>query len=480
MNPEYLYFVQIISNVLLLIFCGAATRYLLRINAKDLRYVSIAFLFFAITYNMLLWLVRLPHFEVETLTLISHFIFFTSYITTSFFLLFSLVFLRDYKAFKKPTFWTLLLLNCIFMGLSFTNYLSVGIEKLPSGNRLISGELRPLASLFFLVQLGYMAYVFIRGYRKSQEYIVRKQIALVGLTVFVTLLGGIIFNAIIPTMLGTSEYNFISQILFVILAYFFLYINVSYGKSFARGSLKKLLKMPHFQSIENTLALYNLLEAASGVLAKSCKDIKILERFTFRHYDDPRANDGDDDGDAVHSTSNGDNNKSRERGTKVIYLSTIHPEEEETKTNGKEKKSENIMQYFPISSYIESMQRLERENLSLGLQVQLGQEIMQNHIPEKKLTEYENRVNGMEQTLHLSLDTDRFSALEHSERREIFRFLTKNNFKRSITAKELGITLNTLKNKMKKYNLEPVFFPQKQIEKESTYLLGHRSTKNVK
>ncbi len=449
MNFEFIYLIQIICSLLLFVFFIISTIYLFKIENKALCYITVSTLFTAVAYNILVSLVRQPTFSLETVCLLSQFVFFSSYVSFSLFLIFSLIFLRDYKEFHRPIFWLLILLNCVFMALSFTDYLVSGAEKIGSEYHPISGELRPLATLFFPLQIAYITYLFVRSYKKTQENISRRQITLVGVTILTSLLGSIIFNAVIPTLLGTSKYNFISQFSYVGMAYIFLYLNLNYTKSFAKDALKGLLKQPYFQSVNNILTLQNLLQSASESLQTKGKNKKMIERFAFHP-----------DSDSNHES-------------KVFFLSNFQPEESK-KTNGSKN---NLMEYFPVTSYIESLQRLERENLAMGLQMQLSHEILHEHVPEHKLANYEKKIETLERTLGLTLERGRLSALEHSEKREILKCMTKNNFRKIASAKELGITLNTLKSKIKKYEIKPLLFPQKQMEHIERHIDHHKLKK---
>ena len=82
----------------------------------------------------------------------------------------------------------------------------------------------------------------------------------------------------------------------------------------------------------------------------------------------------------------------------------------------------------------------------------------------KKLLEYEKARNNVEDTLSLIDNKDHLNPLEHSEKREILKSLTKHHYNKAIAAKELGITLNTIKGKIKKYNIELKPLPVKQIQ----------------
>ena len=133
-------------------------------------------------------------------------------------LLFTHVFLRDtlkLQLIRQPLFWLLIAGNIALMIFSFTGHLSAGAERVGSQYRVISGPLRPYASIFYLLLIAYVAHLFWQGYRQTRFPFAQRQIAFVGISIFSAYIGALIFNGLIPTFLQSSRYNFISQLCFV-------------------------------------------------------------------------------------------------------------------------------------------------------------------------------------------------------------------------------------------------------------------------
>ncbi len=415
MSPYFL--AQAVCTLLLILLFALCSYHLKKLSSRPLRHSAQFFLLSALLYNSLLSIVRMPQEDVHLIYFISQCIFFSSHTSLLGLLLFSIFFLDKGQELRRPHCIALILVTCLLMIASFAGHLTSGIEKIEQHYRPIDGPLRPAANVFYLVVLAYLLYLFISSYRRSREGFVRKQIAFVGVTVFVSLGSAILFNGIIPTFLRNSNYHFVSQFAFVILAYVFLFLHLRYQKSFARQALDELLKLPYFATMDNVIMFQQLLNSSIRYLSNG--HTKWVERFDFRSPE--------------------------HKEVRSFYLSSTPPEALQ---------NDSLLEYFPAKAYMESMERLEKENISLGLQIQMAHELLHDSVPLKKLIEYKNSLFSVEESLGLGQIQARLTPLEHSERREVIKYLYRNNYNKASTAKHLGITLNTLKKKLSKYHIK--------------------------
>ena len=415
----YQLILQITSACLLTLFYIFCIHYSYKIKTKTLRYSTLSLLLLMLLYNVLISAVRLPNLDYDIAHIFSHLIFLTAYLFFESLLIFNFFFLKASYRPHKFFFIFFTLANISLIILSFTPLLENGLEMVNGQYKPKYGKLSPVVTSFYLLFLIYLIYTYKKAYSKTKDSFVRKQIRLISIALGVSLGITYISNGILPTYFNNSNYHFISQFSFIFLAYTFLSLLLNYQFSTIKKYFQKILHLPTFQKNHtNVIALQSLMQTLHNSLKKGEKH-QLEERFVF------------------HIQNQGD---------KVFYLNTQDANKLKSKEN-------QPMQFIPFQSYIESLNRLERENLSIGLQLQMCNEIMNECVPHKKLQEYENRRTAIEKTFLLLESKDGLTPLEHTERREILRYLHRNDYKKLVTAKELGITLNTLKAKLKKYKI---------------------------
>ena len=434
---DYTNVISLAPIVLLLILFFLCAFYSHKIKERRLRHATHFLLFSVVIYNFLIFLVYLPNLPQPTAEFISQLIFFTSHFCLLGILLFAHFFLCDTlksKPMRQPLFWLFVAGNLALMVFSFTGHLCAGAEKVGSQYRPIPGPLRPYATAFYILLIIYAARFFWQGYRQTRFPFARRQIAFVGISIFSSYFGALIFNAIIPTFLRSSQYNFISQLCFVGLGYTFLYLYVSYQHSFVKRSLKSLLRLPFFKSVDNILNLERMLSIATDSLnnGNAATTKPMVERFQFQEQ------------------------KSHAR---ILYLSNELPPAV----------AQNSLQHhFPVQGYIETIERLERENLAMSLQVKTAADMFDEHFSRRESQLYKQMQAQIDTELRLTAKGDSLTPLEHSEKRAILKAYTKNRYSKVSTAEELGVSLNTLKSKILKYKLEkqqPPEFPPPAAQK---------------
>ena len=168
------------------------------------------------------------------------------------------------------------------------------------------------------------AFCINRAYRRETKAFARYQIALVGVSVFTAFLITLIFSAVLPTFFSSSNYNFISQFFFVVLAYGFLSLYANHQNLFIKKAMKNLLQLPFFDSIDNVLTLQRLLTTMQGGLSNGRQPF--IEQFQFHRQ---------------QTNSKGH----------IFYFSNELPDQ---------MKKTNLQHHFPIQGYLETIERLER------------------------------------------------------------------------------------------------------------------------
>ena len=195
---------------------------------------------------------------------------------------------------------------------------------------------------------------------------------------------------------------------------------MSYQRSFVKKSLNSLLQLPFFKSVDNILNLQRMLSVTTGSLnnGNGAPTRPMVERFQFQD---------------------------QKRHVRLLYLSNELPPAV----------AQNSLQHhFPVQGYIETIERLERENLAMSLQVRTAADMFDEHFSQRESLMYKQMQAQIDSDLRLTAGNGRLTPLEHSEKREILKAYTKNRYSKVATAEELGVSLNTLKSKLRKYKLE--------------------------
>ena len=90
----------------------------------------------------------------------------------------------------------------------------------------------------------------------------------------------------------------------------------------------------------------------------------------------------------------------------------------------------------------------------MSLQIKMAANLFDNHFSQRESLEYSQARQEIDEHFMLTTENDNFTPLEHSEKREILKVLSKHKFHKVEASRELGVSLNTLKSKMRKYNLK--------------------------
>ena len=405
--------------VLLFLLCAY---HLQHVQSKKLKYSSLFHLLSLAIYHILISLIRFPNVEPETAHLISQFIFCTVNLALLTFICFSIIFIGDEKEFQSPRFQIVAGGNILLMVLSFTGHIGNGVIQTETGYHSVSGEFRGMATIFYLCTIFYGTWFLSKGYKTITDHFTRIQTVIVIFSIVSLAVITFVCNALIPLLFKNSSYNFLAQFTNIGFLYTLFYVNLHYKSLFIKRSFRSLLSTPFFASRANISSLEHLLHSLRDILRGETQTC--VERYSFQI---------------------------KENKLPIqIFIGTDPPRRSEN--------NHQIMHSF-MEGYVDTLERQGKENLALGLQIQMAHEIMYECISEKKLLEYETARQKIDSTLSLmSADgtplRDGLGPLEFSEKKAILQFLTKNNFRKLKTAQELGITINTLRTKMKKYQLD--------------------------
>ena len=256
--------------------------YLQKIESSKLRYGAQFWVLSLLMYNALISAVRLPNLSYDTAHILSHLIFFFAHVHILAILIFTIIFLKIPQEVRTIRFAFILVIDVVLMIMSLLpGYLEAGLREVDSQYQPISGTWRPLSQIFYILWLFYTCYLFTRGYRKAKDAFIKRQIALVGLTIIANLAGSIICNALIPLYLGVSHYNILSQLFYILLVYTCFYLNAQYRNSHIIYILKSMLKLSSFKaSFSNVIVLQQLLHSVTTALGQ--KPQKMAECFSVR------------------------------------------------------------------------------------------------------------------------------------------------------------------------------------------------------